>query len=59
MTSTSVLVRPSDGKRFRVRYLAHWSVIISEDNKERDTVKWLWDRQYVSVGGVGYEEVER
>lgn len=54
MRSDSTLVRRTDGKRFRVTLLSHWSDIEAEDG-ERDRVKWVGDEQYVSdVRGHGY-----
>lgn len=47
MTSTSILVRKSDGKKFHVTFLSHWSDIASDDG-ETDYVKWGWDNEYVS-----------
>lgn len=54
MRSDSTLVRCTDGKRFRVLSLAHWSDIVSDDG-ELDRVKWVGDDYYVSdVRGHGY-----
>lgn len=54
MTIDSILIRQSDKKEFRVKYLSHWSSIISEDG-ETDTVKILGGREYVSAyKGFGY-----
>ena len=39
MTSQSILVRRTDGKQFRVKWLAHWSDIVADDGEE-DSVKW-------------------
>ena len=48
MTSQSTLIRRTDGKKFKVADLAHWSTIVAEDG-EQDTVKWGFGDQYVSA----------
>lgn len=48
MYGDSVLERHSDGKRFRVAFLAHWSGIESDDG-EQDVVKWLGSDDYVAM----------
>ena len=48
MTSDSILIRLSDKKEFSVKYLSHWTSIISEDG-ETDTVKCLSIHEYVSM----------
>lgn len=47
MTSDSILIRKTDGKKFKVTFLSHWSDIQSEDG-ETDYVKWGFDDIYVS-----------
>ena len=59
MRSDAVLVR-TDGKRFRVISLGHWSVIREEAGPEIDMVKWYGDDRgvslYVSMDtGAGYK----
>lgn len=41
MYSTSIIVRESDKKRFKVTFLSHWSDIEAVDGSgETDSVKW-------------------
>jgi len=58
MTSTSILTRTTDGKKFRVAVLSHWSDIVSEDG-ETDSVKWYGGNKralFVSASkGFSYE----
>lgn len=48
MNSDSILIRQNDKKEFMIKYLSHWSSILSEDG-EADTVKLLGGREYVSA----------
>jgi hypothetical protein len=48
MTSQSTLIRRTDGKKFKVVDLAHWSTIAAEDG-EQDSVKWYGGDGYVSA----------
>lgn len=48
MLSTSILIRKSDKKPFKVTWLSHWSDIESLNNDVTDTVKWLGDDLYIS-----------
>lgn len=43
MNSKSILIRKSDNKKFKVKFLSYWSTIISNDG-EVDLVK-LFDEQ--------------
>lgn len=60
MRTNSILTRTSDGKKFIVTDLAHWSQIQSLDKTETDTVKWYGGNGDVelyvgSTSGFGYE----
>jgi len=63
MHTGSILVRSSDGKRFFVVLLSHWSEIHSEVDDEDDLVKWYGRsvngrEAYVSASkGFSYEVV--
>jgi hypothetical protein len=53
MTSQSTLIRRSDGKKFKVVDLAHWSTIAAEDG-EQDRVKWYGDGYVSANKGASY-----
>jgi len=48
MTEQSILIRSNDKKIFKVKFLSHWSSIVSDDG-EIDTVKHLGGYEYVST----------
>ena len=54
MNINSILIRDNDKKIFKVKFVSHWSSIVSDDG-EIDTVKHLCGHEYVSaVKGFGY-----
>lgn len=50
MNTGDTLIRDTDGKRFRVVELAHWSEVVADDG-ERIPVKWIGDNKYVAPKG--------
>ena len=50
MNTGDILIRDTDGKRFRVLDLAHWSEIVANDG-EKSSVKWIGGDKYVAPKG--------
>lgn len=57
MNEDDVLVRDTDGKRFKARLLAHWSEIVADDG-EIVSVKWIGANKYVAPRGPTFTLLE-
>lgn len=57
MNSGDIVVRDTDGKRFAVRLLAHWSDIVADDG-EVASVKWIGGNKYVAPKGPTFTLLE-